>query len=100
MSEWTDNYTKRIPRYECHYGKIPTKDLIELTRCMTVTCAMGRPACSKCPLRGDSLYCPPVAAHKVLTERGYEKITIYEGITSKKVYSMNTITPMEFPGGI
>jgi hypothetical protein len=95
FDEYVKKYVKKIKSNECHFEKLSTEKLIELTKSMTSICFLGRPECRRCPLKHDDLYCPPSAAHKVLTERGYEKVTFFEGISIKNEYRMNTLMPME-----
>jgi len=95
MSSMFDKYTKRIRSNECHFEKLSTEELVRLTKSMTLICMLGRPECRRCPLYHDELYCPPSAAHKVLTARGYERVTIFEGISSRVEYRMDTAMPMD-----
>ena len=90
-----EKYVKKIRSNECHFEKLSTEELIRLTESMTTVCFLGRPDCRRCPLHGDDLYCPPEAALTVLIERGYERVRIFEGITSRVVYLTNTLMPME-----
>jgi len=89
--DYFSEYVQRTKKNELNFEKVETDKLIELTRSMTGVCFLGRPECSRCPLRGEPLYCPPTAAKEVLKARGYERIEVSEGLTTRIEWSRNPI---------
>ena len=89
--DYFKEYVQRTKKNELHFEKVETDKLIELTRSMTSVCFLGRPECNRCPLSGEPLYCPPAAAKQVLMARGYERIEVTEGLTTRIEYSRNPI---------
>lgn len=90
-TDYFSEYVQRTKKNELHFDNLETDKLIELTRSMTAVCFLGRPECSRCPLSGDAAYCPPASAKQILKARGYERIEIPEGLTTRIEWSRNPI---------
>ncbi len=65
-----EEYLVESKENEINLKDSPIEDVERLTKYMTTKCMLGRPSCKVCPLRGETLYCPPAAAYAELERRG------------------------------